>query len=136
MTKTDFTHKVVPGILLIPTTVLSLILTGVFMLLAGVGAPLLALLGVLTMVWAANTVMWCVLLRPRNEEQAGSIRPTSNRWRHYLALGACLALIGYGFTAPGGAAWQSMALAWVGLTLVYFLALVYWAAPATADVLT
>ncbi len=116
-------RKAVSFTLLIPTTVVSLLLNLLFFAVAANGAPMLHMLGLLTVVWAANISMWCVLLHTLGDKIAGSTRPISHRWRHYLALGAGLALVGYSFSDRDG--FWTLPMGWVALTLIFFCALVY-----------
>ncbi len=118
-------RNVVAAILLIPTTLASMLLSFLFLVLASVGAPISVLFGIFTVVWAATIAMWCIFLRGLRNNDASSTRPVSRRWRYHLALGAGLAAVGYTFTDPGGAVWQSVAMGWIGLTLAYFCFLLY-----------
>lgn len=124
-------RNVVSAILLIPTTAVSFLLSFLFLMLAANGAPLLVLLSVLTVVWAANIAMWCLLVHALRDKQAGPTQPVFKRWWYYLVLGAGLALIGYAVTDPGRDVWASMALGWVALTLAYFGAMLYRYPPVT-----
>ena len=111
--------KIFAAILLIPTTLVSLILSFFFLILASVGASLLVLLGVLIVVWSANIVMWCVFFRKFGQKNPTSIKSSSNSLWYYLIISAALALVGYAFTDPWGIL-ESTGLAWVLLTLIYF----------------
>lgn len=125
-------RNVVAGALLIPTTVLSVILSFLVFVLASVGAPLSLGLGVLTVVWAANIAMWRLFLHALRDKYAGSTQPLIQRLRYYLVLSAALGLIGIAFTDPVRDVWASGPLGWMALTLIYFFAVVFLTPSSTA----